>query len=96
MLDLQKLSEKSIQIIWVDGSVVSLNQPTFKAIKKIVQIDEYDIDEMEKAVLTVLNNNTSARKFKTSDIEALTMEQMLAVIREVIDFKEEVDNHPNS
>ena len=95
ILDLQAYNELSIPIKWVDGSLVKVNQPTLKIMKKITAVDESDIGAMEVAVLDILNNNSSARKFTKKDTEILNITQFMSIVEAVVHFKEEVDQDPN-
>lgn len=95
MLDLQTYNDLSIPIKWTDGTLIKVNQPTLKFMKKVTSIDESNIDGMADAVLELLNNNSSSREFTKKDVESLNVKQFMAITEEVIYFKEQVDSDPN-
>lgn len=95
MLNLQTLNNISIPITWIDGTLVKLNQPSFKFMKDVVTVQEDDIDGMSKVVLDIMNNNTSGRKFKKAEVEGLNISQVMAIVGEITNFKAAVDSDPN-
>lgn len=95
MLNLQTLNNISIPITWTDGTLIKLNQPSFKFMKDVVSVQEDDIDGMSKVVLDIMNNNTSGRKFKKAEVEDLNISQVMAIVGEITNFKTEVDSDPN-
>lgn len=94
MINLQEIQNKQIEFVWIDGSFIKLNQPTVKMMTDLGAVGEDD-EAMYKVLVKILNNNTSAKKFKNEDLENLTMQTLTALIKMVTDFQVEVDNHPN-
>ncbi|EAV9864765.1 phage tail assembly protein [Listeria monocytogenes] len=94
MLNLQQLQAKTINIVWVDGETISLNQPTVKIIRKI-EVSGGELEGVVDAVHEIINNNASGRKFSKKEIEELPMHALKAIASEVAEFKAEADNNPN-
>lgn len=95
MLDLRQIENVTVQITWVDGELITINQPTFGMVKKMSTIDEDDIAAQADLLVDLLNNNTSARKFKFADVKDLNLQQTQAVLQAVMNVKEEADENPN-
>ena len=89
MLDLDVMLAKSLKVKLHD-EIINLNQPTKKMVDKIntvinnAQNGELDSVEVINAqydiVGDILNNNTSARKFTKSEVEALPVAAIVAII----------------
>lgn len=95
MLDLQAIESKEIKIKWIDGELVNVNEPTFALFKKMSSTDQSDDVAMGKVLIEMLNNNTSSKKFKLSDLDPLNTGQLQALIQKLLGRKEEADQDPN-
>lgn len=95
MLDLRQIENVSTKITWTDGELVTINQPTFGMFKELATIDEDDVTAQGKFLVKVLNNNTSGRKFKESDITDLNLSQTQAILQAVVNIKDQADKNPN-
>ena len=95
MLDLQAIESQEIKIKWIDGDLVSVNEPTFRMFKKMSNVDQADDEGIGKVLVEMLNNNTSSKKFKLSDLDPLTTGQITALIKKLTGQKEAADQHPN-
>lgn len=95
MLNLQEIQNKTIDLVWVDGTFIKLNQPTFKMIQDMGEVGD-DLGLMKKHICTMLNNNTSSKKFIGKDVDQLSKNALESLVKYITDFKEEVDNSPNA
>ncbi|MDN6279281.1 MAG: hypothetical protein L0J50_12460 [Lactococcus lactis] len=95
MLDLQSMESQEIKIKWIDGELVSVNEPTFAMFKKLSNINQDDNEGIGKVLVEMLNNNTSAKKFKASDLDPLNSGQLTALIQKLMGQKEVADQDPN-
>lgn len=94
MIDLRTMTGKTTELIWTDGSVVNVNEPNVKMVAKASEIDADDFKQIVPVLVTLLNNNTSNKKFKNSDMEDLTMDQLSAVSKALFNSIEEAENDP--
>lgn len=88
------MQSKTIDIIWVDGQLLKLNQPTIALVREMENVDD-NMESVVDIVLKIVNNNTSAKKFQKNQIENLSLTVLKAIVQEVANFKVEADNHPN-
>jgi len=88
------MTGKTTELIWTDGSVVNVNEPNVKMVAKASEIDADDLKQIVPVLVTLLNNNTSNKKFKNSDMEDLTMDQLSAVSKALFNSIEEAENDP--
>ncbi|KXS65750.1 hypothetical protein AWJ02_01465 [Listeria monocytogenes] len=94
MLDLQQLQAKTIDIKWIDGTLLCVNQPTVSIVKKIESSDG-KLEAFVNILHEIVNNNASGRKFDKKEIEKLPLLAIKALASEIANFKDEADNHPN-
>lgn len=95
MLDLQAIESREIKIKWIDGELVSVNEPTFALFKKMSKTDQTNDEAMGKVLIEMLNNNTSSKKFKLSDLDPLSTTQLTALMQKLMGQKEVADQDPN-
>ncbi|KFN93656.1 hypothetical protein TMUPMC115_0254 [Tetragenococcus muriaticus PMC-11-5] len=50
---------------------------------------------MGKVLIEMLNNNTSSKKFKLSDLDPLSTTQLTALMQKLMGRKEAADQDPN-
>lgn len=99
MLDIDIIINKSHKIK-IFGELINVNQPSVKMLQdfnaSMSADDGVDIfDAQQDFVLKILNNNTSARVFKKSEIESLPSSALNAVIDEISRGVKAADNDPN-
>ncbi|MBS4535835.1 hypothetical protein GOQ29_09430 [Clostridium sp. D2Q-14] len=94
MIDIDKYIDRTIALK-INGEVIKIQEPSIKLIKKFTALDGLEDDEIldkqSELVTEILNNNTSAKKFKVNDIDKLPVSAIKAIIESIV----EVDQDPN-
>lgn len=94
MINLQALSEKTIDFIWLDGTELHVTQPSIRFVNKVDRADN-TIENCQKLAKEFLNDNREGRKFTDEEIAQLNSAQLTAILNSVLGFAYEVDNDPN-
>ncbi|MEO5294303.1 hypothetical protein [Enterococcus cecorum] len=94
MINLQALSEKTIDFIWLDGTELHVTQPSTRFVNKVDRA-ENTIENCQKLAKEFLNDNREGRKFTDEEIAQLNSAQLTAILNSVLGFAYEVDNDPN-
>lgn len=94
MINLQALSEKTIDFIWLDGTELHVTQPSIRFVNKVDRA-ENTIENCQKLAKEFLNDNREGRKFSDEEIAQLNSAQLTAILNSVLGFAYEVDNDPN-
>lgn len=94
MINLQALSEKTIDFIWLDGNELHVTQPSTRFVNKVDRA-ENTIENCQKLAKEFLNDNREGRKFTDEEIAQLNSAQLTAILNSVLGFAYEVDNDPN-
>lgn len=78
MLDLQKLTQETYEIKWIDGTVLHLCKPTQGTLTKFVEIMQMEDETWEKqlskiykVVTDCFNNNLDEFKVTKKEIESI-------------------------
>lgn len=94
IIDLQALTEQTIDFKWLDGEVIHVPQPSARFVNKVDRA-ENTIPKAQELVLEFLQTNKEKREFTKSEIENLNSAQLTAILMAVLGFAQEVDSHPN-
>lgn len=100
MIDLDRIMNKSYQFM-LGGSLINVSQPSIKMVRDFNSAisddsETHDIFGVQVDFVTkLLNNNTSARKFKPSDVEKFPQEVLGKIIDVVANGIEEAEENPN-
>lgn len=94
MINLQALSEKTIDFIWLDGTELHVTQPSARFVNKVDRA-ENTIENCQKLAKEFLNDNREGRKFTDEEIAQLNSAQLTAILNSVLGWAYEVDNDPN-
>lgn len=95
MLNLDKFNDTSD--IQINGKIVSVNPLSVKMVKKLIALEKLDqdkvFDEQIKLITEILNNNTSAEKFRIQDVENLSVKALTAIIKFFMGTQEEIEKN---
>ena len=99
MLDLDKYLNQGVDIK-INGSVVTVKQPTASMVKEIRKIEnstneKNDLDNKSKITMLLLNNNTSGKMFSSNEVDEIPYKLQDLIIAEIFKFVAEADNDPN-
>lgn len=98
IVDLDAIINKKFKFR-LGGELINCNQPSIKMVREYnasVMVDDADIFEaQEEFALKILNNNTSAKKFKKADIEAMPNEAIVMIINTISEGVSEAESNPN-
>lgn len=93
MLNLFEMKEKTIDIVWTDGKLMKIEQPTIKLLTEVSEAD--DIKAQCEYMAKILNRNKSAIKVEVQEVNNLTKSAFEALVNEILNYKEKVDNSKN-
>lgn len=93
MLNLFEMKEKTIDIVWTDGKLMKIEQPTIKLLTEVSEAD--DIKAQCEFMVKILNRNKSAIKVDEKDIMGLSQSAFQALVTEISNYKEKVDSSKN-
>lgn len=94
IIDLQALTEKTIDFKWIDGEIIHVPQPTARFVNKVDRA-ENTIPKAQELVFEFLQTNKEKRRFTLDEIESLNSAQLTAILMAILGFAQEVDSHPN-
>lgn len=98
MINLDNYMDKTIDFMF-RGELVKVNQATAKMVKKIASLEKYQegeiLDKQIEIVTDILNNNTSGKKFKVSDIENLPQRVINTIMKEFTNSIADTEEDPN-
>ncbi|MHC5248822.1 hypothetical protein [Enterococcus sp. LJL90] len=94
VIDLQSLTEKTIDFIWVDGQPLHLEQPSVRFVNKVNRA-ENTVEKAEELVLEWIQHNKEGRKFTAEEVSELNASQLTAILMAALGLAQEVDQHPN-
>jgi hypothetical protein len=95
IINLQELSEKTLDFIWIDGFELHIPMPSTRFVNKINR-SENTFERINELVLEFINMNKEERKFTLEEVEQLNSVQSTAILSAAIGLVQEVDEHPNS
>lgn len=94
MIDIDKYIDRTIAIK-INGELLKVQEPPVKLVKKFAALDGMDdvqvLEEQSNIVAEILNNNTSGKKFKPSQIDNLPASAIKAIVEAVM----KSENDPN-
>lgn len=93
-IDLQALTEMTIDFKWLDGQEIHVHQPSARFVNKVDRA-ENTIEKSQELVFEFLKDNKEGRVFTKEEIEELNAPQLTAILMAVLGFANEVDSHPN-
>lgn len=94
IIDLQSLTEQTIDFKWLDGEVIHVPQPTARFVNKVDRA-ENSIPKAQELVFEFLQTNKDSREFTKDEIDDLNSAQLTAILMAILGFAQEVDSHPN-
>ena len=99
MIDLDILMDKTLDFK-LNEELVKVNQPSMKMIKKFNTLsslsDEAEIlDKQTELIVEILNNNTSGKKFKTSEVDNFPLPVIKTIINTISNDINGTENNPN-
>lgn len=95
IINLQELSEQTIDFLWIDGTEIHVPMPSTRFVNKINR-SENTFERIYELILEFINTNTEGRIFTTEDVEQLNSVQSTAILSAAVGVIKEVDEHPNS
>lgn len=100
MINLDNVMNQTIDFM-LKGELIKVQQPSTKLVKKFTQFEGSELkpnetfDKQVELITEIMNNNTSARKFTQSEIEALPQKVLSIIIKEITNSISAVENDPN-
>lgn len=95
IINLQELSEQTIDFLWIDGTEIHVPMPSTRFVNKINR-SENTFERIYELILEFINTNIEGRVFITDDVEQLNSVQSTAILSAAVGVIKEVDEHPNS
>ena len=93
MINLDLYRNRTIDFM-INGELVKVNEPSYSALQEFESAGENGIDGIIKAIVKVLNNNSSAVKFTETEVKKWNKGMINAIIQSIADEKAVVDNNP--
>ncbi|HDI3121687.1 hypothetical protein FDA77_00855 [Clostridium botulinum] len=98
MIDLDILMDKTLDFK-LNGELIKVNQPSMKIIKKfntLSSLSEAEIlDKQTDVIVEILNNNTSGKKFKPSEVDNFSLPVINTIVNTVTNNINGTENNPN-
>lgn len=97
--DLDILMDKTIDFK-LNGDLIKVNQLSYKMVRKLdainkIENEEEKLDKQMLFIVEILNNNTSCKKFKNTDIEKLPFPVITKILEDVAKSIYGIESNPN-
>lgn len=97
MLDFSKNNKKFLPIKLRDGKLLNVYVPTLRMLGELstADLNNIEVDAITELMAKILSNNMQRAIVSKEQVEELTMDEIIELIKAIVEFTTEVSNAKN-